>query len=218
MKFFGKIISIFAFLALKGAWHELKDNLYSVYNKYKISCKHQISPELITMLIVAEDHRFNRHCGVDFVAIGRVFWCFIFHKKLSGGSTIEQQLVRTLTGRYERTLRRKIKEIFLASLVHKVIPKSDLPGVYLFIAYFGWKMNGLQQATQRLEINIGQTSLRQAASIVSRLKYPEPKVLSTRRNRQILIRTEYLMRLRRQISKQLIQKEVEITNATVRDY
>ena len=63
-----------------------------------------------------------------------------------GASTINQQLVRVLTNRYERTFKRKVKEILLASLVARAIPKTDIPGIYLSVAYFGWRMNGLVQA------------------------------------------------------------------------
>jgi membrane carboxypeptidase/penicillin-binding protein len=52
-----------------------------------------------------------------------------------GGSTLEQQLARVVTNRYEPTIRRKIEETLLASLLVGRIPKTDIPGLYLSVAY-----------------------------------------------------------------------------------
>ncbi|QWC50546.1 transglycosylase domain-containing protein [Pectobacterium atrosepticum] len=45
---------------------------------------------------------------------------------IQGGSTIDQQLVRTLTGRYERTLRRKIREQAIAILLNYKIKNKKI--------------------------------------------------------------------------------------------
>jgi len=108
---------------------------------------------------------------------------------------IEQQLVRTLTMRYEISFLRKIREILLACMVYRVMPKSDIPGVYLSIAYFGWKMNGLLEACNLLGYDVNKITLEQSASLISRLKYPEPQKPSPHRLAQIYMRKKYIIKL-----------------------
>src|SRR5207244_8697723 len=91
-----------------------------------------------------------------------------------GASTIEQQIVRVLTNRFERTFVRKVHEVLLAALVADLFPKSATPRLYLSIGYFGWRMDGFLQACRRLELRPDILSLDDAADVVARLKYPEP--------------------------------------------
>jgi membrane peptidoglycan carboxypeptidase len=173
----------------------LEVNLSSVYSHYRRSLKGRIPRCLIQSLLSAEDHRFYRHCGVDLYALARAAWCTATRGILTGGSTIEQQLVRTLLQRYEKSVSRKLSEILLATGVSAMVPKSDVPGLYLSVAYFGWRMNGVEEACRRLGFHLQNLSFMQAASLVARLKYPEPRVCSPRRNAQIKGRTHYILRL-----------------------
>lgn len=155
--------------------------------------KLDISPALVTMLIAAEDHRFGRHPGVDPISILRAAWRSLFCGKKEGGSTIAMQLVRVITGRYERTLGRKIAEIYFAVRLTKSFREADLPKMYLVVAYFGWRMNGLAQASKRLKINPSNVSELEAANIIARLKYPEPRKYDEKRLNKIGERTKYIL-------------------------
>jgi membrane peptidoglycan carboxypeptidase len=146
------------------------------------------------LLVSGEDHRHGRHPGYDLIAIMRALWRRTNGVR-EGASTIEQQIVRVLTGRYERTLLRKAREILLATLVAHHFPKAALPGLYLRIGYYGWHMNGFSQACARLKINPASMSLHEAAAVVARLKYPEPRSCSTMRRVQIEGRTRHLLNL-----------------------
>ena len=153
-----------------------------------------ISPMLIAILIAAEDHRFSNHPGVDLVSLCRAVWRTLFCGKQEGGSTIAMQLVRVITGRYERTMGRKIAEIYFAVRLTRQVPKSDIPKLYLSIAYFGWRMNGLKQASSRLNINPASLSLFDAANVIARLKYPEPRQLDNHRLAKINGRVKYIIK------------------------
>lgn len=194
MKQFGRILAVLARLLTNSTWCGLKHDLMETYDWYRANSLPRISPTIVAMLIVGEDKRFFRHHGVDPFATARAIRDRVIGKTRSGGSTIEQQLVRTLTRRYEPTFSRKLREILLASLVDGVIPKPDVPGLYLSVAYFGWRMNGVQQASRRLGIPLDAATPYEAASIVARLKYPEPRLAPKDRARQIAIRTEYILR------------------------
>lgn len=103
------------------------------------------------------------------------------------------QLVRVLTGQFERTWRRKFAEMALALLVTRYTSRAELPALYLSVAHYGWRMNGFAQACHRLNIEPAKPSLSDAALLVARLKYPQPRHFSARRWRQLVRRAEYLI-------------------------
>lgn len=146
-------------------------------------------------LISGEDHRYSRHFGFDAIAIGRACWRRLAHGKREGASTIEQQIVRVITNRRERTFRRKLREIALAVFVARHYPKHDLPATYLWIGYYGWRMNGYEQACRRLGISAQALTPDDAAMLVARLKYPQPQQASAQRLLQIQRRAKHLHNL-----------------------
>ncbi|MBF1298976.1 MAG: transglycosylase domain-containing protein, partial [Neisseria sp.] len=54
--------------------------------------------ELHYLVMALEDRRFLKHCGVDFRSILRECIKFFLRKKFGGASTIDMQMVRTITG------------------------------------------------------------------------------------------------------------------------
>lgn len=147
------------------------------------------------LLVSGEDHRHAYHPGFDIRAIGRALWRRVRYHCREGASTIEQQIVRVLTGHFERTIWRKFREILLASLVADAFSKSILPALYLKIGYYGWRMNGFEQACNRLGLSPESMTLMDAAGLVARLKYPEPHWIPKRRLDQIHCRQKYLASL-----------------------
>jgi membrane carboxypeptidase/penicillin-binding protein len=147
------------------------------------------------LLVSAEDHRHARHCGFDVYAICRAIWRRVAFGRREGASTIEQQIVRVLTNRFEPTVSRKLHELMLAALLSEAIPKSQMPNLYLSIGYFGWRMNGFAEACRRLGVRPDTISLDEAAALVARLKYPEPRVAPLARLTQINRRREHLKHL-----------------------
>jgi membrane peptidoglycan carboxypeptidase len=206
-------IRLLARYFLRQEWQLLSVALGDSYASY--ATKSHLSPVLLYKLLISgEDHRFFSHGGFDVVAIARAVWRNLVFNKREGASTIEQQIVRVLTGNFERTLRRKVKEIFLATLVGNVVPKQDLPGLYLDIAYYGWRMNGLRQACSRLRLDLRRLSLGESASLVARLKYPEPKQAPPDRIMQIKRRSVHLTNLYRKHSLTGVYSGIQ-DNATI---
>lgn len=177
-------------MQLRCDWNFIKRQVKNSQSELE---KLTISPALVSMLIAAEDHRFDSHSGVDFVSMCRAVWRTLFFGKREGGSTIAMQLVRVISGRYERTLSRKIREMYYAVRLTKYIGKKNLPRIYLMVAYYGWKMNGLTQASKRMNVDISSASNTEAASIVARLKYPEPQRRDEGRLTKINKRTDYIL-------------------------
>lgn len=163
---------------------------------------------LSKLLISGEDHRFFYHIGFDFIAIIRAIKNRLLHNKIEGASTIEQQLVRVLTNDYQRTFSRKIREILLATTLTSIVPKRAIPKIYLNVAYFGTGMTGLQQTLTKLQISkVDEISLDDAASIISRIKYPQPTKESIKRLKQIEMRKQHLIFL---YNKHLNRKHIKV--------
>ncbi len=195
MQLLAVILRLLAKTLLRQEWARLRVELKMQHSR--LQQRGELSPPLVAqcLLVSGEDHRHRRHPGFDIIAIGRALWRGVFLGIREGASTIEQQVVRVLTGRYERTLARKIREILLATLVTEVVAKRWLPAIYLEIGYFGWRMNGFQQACGRLRLQPQSLSLEDAAHLVARLKYPEPSVAPPSRWAQIHGRARHLQAL-----------------------
>jgi penicillin-binding protein 1A len=160
---------------------------------YELHLKNRIPKTVILCLIVAEDHRFYLHHGADPIAITSAIVKNMINKHIRGASTIEQQFVRIVTCRYEITIKRKIKEIFLATTLPNIYSKIDIAGMYLSVAYFGWRMNGIVDACKRLNFDLSTITFDQCAALIDRLKYPEPKLFNETRYKQISQRTKKIL-------------------------
>lgn len=193
-----------ALIFLRREWSSLETELKQLYDCHRGDEEFRPSWFLQALLLSGEDHRFFTHAGIDTIAIFRALWRGVVLRKREGASTIEMQLVRVLTGRYERTLGRKIREAALATLVSRVVPKSELPALYIRVGYFGWRMNGYVAACRRLQLNPSFFTSQEAAALIARLKYPEPRTPSERRIVQIEIRSKYLLALHRRHVRQFV--------------
>lgn len=133
------------------------------------------SRRMCRFLILGEDRRFPKHPGVDPVALSRAIWKTYFCSSMQGGSTIAMQTVRTIMGDYERRLSRKITEIILAICLSRHVSTDRIPMLYLWCAYYGWRMNNFTQACRRLGIDPLSASESDEAELVARIKYPQPR-------------------------------------------
>lgn len=169
--------------------------LFKEINKSKQNiCIIPKNSELLRLLIAGEDHRFKFHSGVDVIALIRASWKTLILKQREGGSTIAMQLVRVLTDKYDKTIYRKLEEMFLAYKLTKYVFREEILSLYLSVAYFGWNMHGISQACKVLKLNLNNLTLEESASLIARLKYPEPKNISEQRNSQIKNRTNYILK------------------------
>jgi 1A family penicillin-binding protein len=92
----------------------------------------EVAPALREAVIAVEDHRFYRHGGIDPIGFGRAVTLNIRRGALAqGGSTITQQLARTLFLSTQRTIGRKAKEAILAVLIEQQLTKDQILELYL---------------------------------------------------------------------------------------
>lgn len=153
------------------------------------------SPRMCAYLVLAEDRRFPHHPGFDPLALCRAAWSTSFDGQRQGGSTIAMQLVRTVVGRREPTLRRKAAEIALAVRLSRHVSVERIPGLYLWAAYYGWNMEGFCQACQMLRIDPCRSTPTEDAGLVARLKYPQPRSHDTAQLARIRTRVAHIIQL-----------------------
>lgn len=100
--------------------------------KFEVIRQHVDYSRLLKFLIRFEDRTFFENPGVSLRGILRAVKDRIRRNKVSGGSTLTQQLVRSLfIIDYHKTYRRKIVEIVMALWANRMIPKDELLQIYV---------------------------------------------------------------------------------------
>lgn len=168
-------------------------DLRRLVHKLRATGTHPVSQHVMDALVQAEDHRFGTHPGIDLIGVGRALFMTVCRRQRQGGSTIQQQLVRSTTGRYEATLRRKIREMVFAAALAQYFSDDQVLVLYLMNGYFGYGMVGLLQACDRLQIDARRATPRQAAELVARLRYPEPKARTPAQMTKIDRRAKHIL-------------------------
>lgn len=165
----------------------------------------------IDTLIVAEDHRSYLHAGVDPIGIARAMRSYLRRRRASqGASTIEQQLVRVITRRYERTLERKAWEQMLAIAVSRRRSKRRIASAYLGVAFYGSDCIGIEGLRKRCGRNLADCNEYMVRAMIARLKYPEPLRPSLEWLHRHRRRMEYIAR-RQNASKNTIQPQASVS-------
>jgi penicillin-binding protein 1A len=109
----------------------------------------EIPQFVLQSFVSAEDARFFQHEGLDYPAILRAFWKNIRAGEIvQGGSTITQQVARSLLLSSERKWSRKIREAILANRMEKSLSKEEILYLYLNQIYLGHGAYGIEAASQ----------------------------------------------------------------------
>ena len=103
--------------------------------------------------ISVEDKNFYSNLGIDLEGILRALWIDLRGgETIAGGSTITQQVARNLllnqNERYERSLRRKLRETILAWELTQKYSKNDILALYLNQVNYGGMAYGVEAAAQ----------------------------------------------------------------------
>ena len=100
--------------------------------------------------LAAEDRRFYEHGPIDVRGLARAISVNLrAGHAVEGGSTLSQQLARTLFLKPDKTIRRKIQEAALASRLERMLSKDEILELYLNRIYFGDGAYGLAAASER---------------------------------------------------------------------
>jgi hypothetical protein len=168
----GQLIRLVSVLAIQFI-SSLKIQFLKVRHGVETACNSECNFEkiLISALVCIEDRRFYSHMGIDPFAIIRASWANLTTPRLEGASTIVQQLVRNLTGQREVSFKRKMKEIIFASLLDKHFSKHKILSAYLNTYAFN-NCVGVKQFCQNEGYSLKTMSIKEAAEVAARFKYP----------------------------------------------
>lgn len=151
--------------------------------RYVLSPK-ELPKALVQAIVAGEDDRFFEHKGIDFQGI---FRAMIENLKagqvVQGGSTITQQVTKSLLLTRERTFTRKIKEAILARKIEEKFSKDEILFLYLNQVFFGNRSYGIEAAARNYfhksarELNVAEAAmiagLAKAPSTYSPIKNPK---------------------------------------------
>jgi penicillin-binding protein 1A len=133
-----------------------------------------VSPHLVQAILAIEDQRFYQHRGFDFIrTVGAALANVRNLGVVQGGSTITQQLARQSFLDADRTIRRKLKELILASRIEARYPKAHILELYLNKVYFGDGLYGVEAASRGFfGKSASELSLPEAALLAGLVKAP----------------------------------------------
>ncbi|MEO7190322.1 MAG: PBP1A family penicillin-binding protein [Vicinamibacterales bacterium] len=133
-----------------------------------------IAPDLQHAVVAIEDRRFYYHPGVDPIGVARAAVRDIRSGgHVEGGSTLTQQLARTLFLSNVRSYGRKIKEATIAMLIELQLSKPDILELYLNRIYLSAGVYGVETMSQHLyRKSARDLSLPEAALIAGLIRSP----------------------------------------------
>jgi penicillin-binding protein 1A len=134
----------------------------------------QIPASVIEAFLAAEDARFYQHPGVDWQGLIRALVANISAGGVrEGGGTITMQLARNTVLTSERTLRRKLKEVFLALRLEREFSKQEILALYLNRIFLGQRAYGIGAAAEvYFDKTVADLTLAEAALIAGLPRSP----------------------------------------------
>jgi penicillin-binding protein 1B len=130
----------------------------------------EVPRHVVHALLAMEDRNFYSHRGFDLRGIARAVASLVRGKGLQGGSTLTQQLVKNFFLTPERTVQRKVTELFMAVLLELHYGKDEILETYLNEIYLG-------QDRDRAIHGIGLASLHYFGKTVEHLTLAEGALL-----------------------------------------
>ena len=133
-----------------------------------------IPPTFVHAFLAAEDSSFFEHSGVSFKGLGRALTESVTGSDVqTGGSTITMQVAKNYYLSPERTLKRKLTEVFLARKIEQTLTKEEILTLYVNKIFLGKNAYGIAAAA-RIYYNksLSELSVAQMAMIAGLPKAP----------------------------------------------
>lgn len=123
------------------------------YTQDRKICKYEDMPEnLVNAFVALEDKTFWKHHGFNWTRmIGAVFQSITGSGKISGTSTITQQLARNVylpEAMSTRSIKRKVLEMYYAAVIERKLSKKEIVEAYLNTIYLGFGNYGVEAASE----------------------------------------------------------------------
>ncbi len=188
--------------------------------KRRPSKYHDIPDHIKNAFLAAEDDNFFNHQGVSYSGLLRsIIRCLSQSGCQGGGGTITMQVVRGYLLTSERTLTRKIKEIFLALELESNIKKQEIFELYVNRIFLGNRSYGIEAASNTyFNKNLGDLDISESATIAAIAQLPSrvnpvsnPRRTLQRRN-WILSRMLLLGYINQEEYDKAYSKDLKVTN------
>ena len=153
--------------------NRLVANIFENENRLYVKFN-EIPARVIETLIATEDTTFFTHSGFNIEAILRALIKDIkAGKKVEGASTLTQQLVKMIYLSREKTIKRKLKELFIAIKIEQKLSKKQILERYLNQIYLGHGYYGIKTASEGyFHKNLNQLTLKEIAMLIALPKAP----------------------------------------------
>ncbi|MCR4306092.1 MAG: PBP1A family penicillin-binding protein [Candidatus Daviesbacteria bacterium] len=182
--------------------------LYDIYSdENRTPVKLSEIPEVVKQSTIAiEDKDFYKHGGFSVAGYVRAVFDLVVHRRVEGGSTLTQQLVKNALLSGERTLTRKLKEFILSIQVERSYTKDEILEMYLNEIPYGGTAYGIEAAANLYfgksakDLNLAEASL--LAGLPQR-----PSVYSPYGSRPELARSRQKEVLNRMVEDKYITKD-----------
>ena len=159
--------SVFVVSSLRDTKVINKEILRENYISSEVVPDNEIPKYLKEALVSIEDERFYEHKGVDIISLTRSLLHNILSDTTQGGSTIEMQISKNLLTSDDRTMKRKIKDIYYATQMDKFMTKDEILCTHLNNVYFGKSAYGVGKASKvYFGKNVQDLTLAQSAMLV----------------------------------------------------
>lgn len=125
--------------------------LYDVHKNIKrtIIPYEEMGVNILNATVAIEDSEFYKHKGIRISSIIRAtIWAKLTGRKVQGGSTITQQLIKNTLLTPEVSLSRKMKEWILSVKLEKIMSKDEILALYLNEAPYGGNIYGVEEASK----------------------------------------------------------------------
>ena len=170
-----------------------------------------LPPHLIEAIISMEDNNFMKHAGIDIIGIFRgTIGNMLLGRRPRGASTLTQQVARGIVLKSrERTITRKLREIWITFQIEKRLTKEEIVTLYFNQIFFGHSVYGVQAAS-RFYFNKDVQDLNLAECAMLATLPPSPNTYSPINNPNISMQRHKVVLKRMNDMKFITQAEGDI--------
>ena len=161
----GIVFSGFALYSVQGAPQVTKELIRENYISSQVVSDDQIPDDLKHAVVAMEDRRFYKHHGVDIKALVRSALNNLVTSSTQGGSTIDMQVSKNLLTSEDKTYKRKVRDMYNAIQMNKIMTKDEILTTYLNNIYLGRSAYGVAKGAKVYfnkdvsELNLAQCAM-----------------------------------------------------------
>ena len=162
----GICFSGFSLYAVHGTPKVTKELIEENYISSEVVDSNKIPDDLKHAIVAMEDRRFYKHNGVDFKSIVRAAMNNLVTSSTQGGSTIDMQVSKNLLTSEDKTYKRKVRDMYNALQMNKIMTKDEILSTYLNNIYLGKSAYGVEKGAKvYFKKDVSQLNLAECAML-----------------------------------------------------